>query len=91
MDLPHRRPNNRHALYKNILTAVRLDEVRPDVVAFTEDSLRDRNAALPMSADAGATRIVSWRAVVQPKSALSFRDATSAVLSDCPSSVPSPG
>src|SRR5882724_5934844 len=41
MDLPHRRISERHAFDQNILAAVRLNELRPQVASFAIDTLAD--------------------------------------------------
>src|SRR5437762_8234822 len=46
MNLPHRRILYRDSLEKNILTAVWLNELWPEVMACSEHSFLDRHAAL---------------------------------------------
>src|SRR5215472_1644815 len=44
MDLPHGRIFERHAFQQHILAAIRLDELRTQVMPFAENSLADRRA-----------------------------------------------
>src|SRR5262249_55495133 len=47
MNLPHRRVNDLNAFNEDVFRAVRLDEVRPQVMPLTEDALANRHTALP--------------------------------------------
>src|SRR5882762_398969 len=39
MNLPHRRVPERHAFNQNVLTAIRLEQIRPQITSFAENSL----------------------------------------------------
>src|SRR4249920_737265 len=45
MDLPHRRVDDGDAIDEDVATAVRLDEIRPEPMAFAENPLAHRHAA----------------------------------------------
>src|SRR5690349_2265886 len=46
MNLPHRRVADRDAVDQHVLTAIRLDELRPQIVSIAKDTLANRHAFL---------------------------------------------
>ena len=54
MNLPHRRVSKRHSLDQNILTAIGLDKLRPQVAAIAEYSLIHWGSASHVVIEPGA-------------------------------------